>query len=166
MWLRTLKFTPIGYIPTFLGGIALGMLQNRAVLSNRQRLSMAAAALLAIALIFHFWIAQLPYPMLHVGLLSPVFALLILGLSGEHLISRLFALKPLVIMGEASYCLYLLHFNSWNLIHKYNLPARLGVARFDPWFSYALLITIALVAYYTVEIPGRRWILNRWSHRK
>ena len=96
----------------------------------------------------------------------PLFGCVVLGLAGENPLARARGVRPLVFEGEASYCLYLLHFNSWNLIHKYNLPAHLGVARFDPWFSYALLIVIALVAYYTVEIPGRRWILDRWSHRK
>jgi peptidoglycan/LPS O-acetylase OafA/YrhL len=166
MWLRTLKFTPIPYAPTFLAGLALGLLQDRATISNRTRLWLSGGILLFLAVLFHWWIYALPYPMLHVGLLTPLFAILILGLSGDHWISQIFAIRPMVILGEATYCLYLLHFNSWNLIHKYNLPQRLHVQAWDPWFSYVLLVVIALVAFYAVEMPGRRWILKRWSHRR
>ena len=166
MWLRTLKFTPIPYAPTFLAGLALGLLQDRATISNRTRLWMSGGILLFLAVLFHWWIYALPYPMLHVGLLTPLFAILILGLSGDHWISQIFAIRPMVILGEATYCLYLLHFNSWNLIHKYKLPQRLHVQAWDPWFSYVLLVAIALVAFYAVEMPGRRWILKRWSHRR
>lgn len=166
MWLRTLKFTPIPYAPTFLAGLALGLLQLRVTLSTRARLWMAGGAIIALTALFHFWMGALPYPMLHVGLLTPLFAVLILGLSGDHWISKIFAIKPMVILGEATYCLYLLHFNGWNLLHKYDVPARLHVQALEPWFSYAVLVAFALGAYYAVEMPGRRWILQRWSHRR
>jgi peptidoglycan/LPS O-acetylase OafA/YrhL len=166
IWLRALKYTPLCYIPTFLAGIALGLLQLRLTLTNRQRLWMTGAMFLLLAAIFRWWIAALPFPMLHTGLLTPLFAVLILGLSGRHWLSRPFSIAPMVIMGEATYCLYLLHFNTWILLHKYNVPARLRLAAWEPWFSYAILVAFALIAYYTVEVPGRRWILKRFSSRR
>ncbi len=166
MWLRTLKFTPIAYIPTFLAGFVLGKLQSGAKISDRMRLWMSAAALAVLAAIFHWCIYALPYPMLHTGLLSPVFALLILGLSGDHGISKFFALRPLVIFGEATYCLYLLHFNCINLMNKYHVAARLHMMPIEPWFSYSVAALLALAAFYGVEMPGRRWILNRWGHKR
>jgi peptidoglycan/LPS O-acetylase OafA/YrhL len=166
MWLRTLKFTPIAYIPTFLAGLALGRLQGLASISNRVRMWFSIVALVLFAALFHWGIGYLPYPMLHTGMLTPLFALLILGLSGDHWISKILAVRPMVIVGESTYCLYLLHFNCWNLMHKYELPQRLHVAALDPWFSYAVLVLIALAAYYAVENPGRRWILNRWAHKR
>ena len=166
MYLRTLKFTPVPYIPTFLAGLALGILQSKAEISNRVRMWMTGGTLLVMAALFHWWIGYLPYPMLHTGMLTPLFALLIIGLSGDHWISAIFAVRPMVVVGEATYCLYLLHFNCWNLMHKYNVPQKLHVEALDPWFSYVVLVLIALLAYYTVENPGRRWILKRWSHRR
>ena len=59
-------------------------------------------------------------------------------------------------MGEASYCLYLLHYNFWNLIHGSHVLDRLGLMRFDPWLSYVLLICLALLALYFIEKPAQR----------
>jgi peptidoglycan/LPS O-acetylase OafA/YrhL len=165
MYLRALKFTPLPYIPTFLAGLTLGMLQSVTEISNRARAWMAGAALLLLAAVFHWWIMALPYPMLHTGMLTPLFALLILGLSGDHWIAKIFAVRPMVIVGEATYCLYLLHFNCINLLHKYSVSARLGIASWEPWFSYTFAVLLALAAYYGVENPGRRWILKHWAHK-
>jgi peptidoglycan/LPS O-acetylase OafA/YrhL len=71
--------------------------------------------------------------------------------------------RPLVFVGEASYCLYLLHFNFWNLIHDSHVLDKLGLARFDPWISYVLLIGLALLALYLVEKPAQR-LLRGWMH--
>ncbi len=72
MYLRTLKFTPLPYIPTFLAGLALGILQSKAKISNRVRMWMTGGTLLLMAALFHWWIGYLPYPMLHTGMLTPV----------------------------------------------------------------------------------------------
>jgi len=40
---------------------------------------------------------------------------------------------------------------------------RLGLARFDPWISYLLLIGLALLALDFVEKPAQR-ILRNWMH--
>ena len=58
-----------------------------------------------------------PYAIIHDGLLMPLFGCIILGLAGENPLAHALGVRPLVFVGEASYCLYLLHFNLWNLIH-------------------------------------------------
>ena len=80
----------------------------------------------------------MPYALLHDGLLMPCFGCIILGLAGENPLAHLIGARPLVFVGEASYCLYLLHFNMWNLIHDTHVLDRLGLNRFDPWISYLL----------------------------
>jgi len=97
-----------------------------------------------------------PYVLLHDALLMPLFGCIVLGLAGENPLARLLAVRPLVFLGEASYCLYLLHFNLWNWIHDTHLPERLGVARFDPWISYVFLLAVAVAAMLLVEKPARR----------
>jgi peptidoglycan/LPS O-acetylase OafA/YrhL len=64
-------------------------------------------------------------------------------------------------VGEASYCLYLLHFNLWNLIHDSHVLDWVGLSRFDPWISYVLLIGMALLALHLVEKPAQRQ-LRKW----
>jgi peptidoglycan/LPS O-acetylase OafA/YrhL len=107
-----------------------------------------------------------PYIFLHGGLLVPLFSLLTLGLAGPNLISSLFSVRPLVLLGEATFALYLLHFNVFILIHSYHLPERLHLAAYDPWLSYAALLLLAYVAFRFVENPARKAILNRFSRKR
>ena len=69
---------------------------------------------------FYTLVSRTPYLLMHGGLLTPVFAALVLGLSGPHPISALFSWRPLLLIGESSYCLYLLHFNVFQLLHIYH----------------------------------------------
>jgi peptidoglycan/LPS O-acetylase OafA/YrhL len=64
-------------------------------------------------------------------------------------------------VGEASYCLYLLHFNLWLLIHNSHVLDKLHLAQFDPWLSYGLLIGGAILVMLFIERPCQRWI-RRW----
>jgi len=91
----------------------------------------------------------------------PLFGCIILGLSGSNWLSAILGCRPLVFVGESSYCLYLLHFNMWNLLHESHLLERTGLNRFDPWISYALLIAMALAALHFVEKPAQRQ-LRKW----
>jgi peptidoglycan/LPS O-acetylase OafA/YrhL len=104
---------------------------------------------------------RMPYALMHDGLLMPLFGCIILGLAGENILAWALSWRPLVFVGEASYCLYLLHFNLWNLIHDSHVLERLGLMRFDPWISYALLIALALLALHVVEKPAQRQ-LRKW----
>jgi peptidoglycan/LPS O-acetylase OafA/YrhL len=98
---------------------------------------------------------------MHDGLLMPLFGCIVLGLAGENPLATLFGLRPLVFVGEASYCLYLLHFNLWNIIHDSHVLERLGLIQYDPWISYVLLIGMALLALHLVEKPAQRQ-LRKW----
>jgi peptidoglycan/LPS O-acetylase OafA/YrhL len=109
--------------------------------------------------------AHTPYLLLHGGLLVPIFSIITLGLAGPHIISTLFSIRPLVLLGEASFALYLLHFNVYLLLHNYHVPERLHLAAFDPWLSYALLLVIAYAAFRLVETPSRNAIMKRFSRK-
>jgi peptidoglycan/LPS O-acetylase OafA/YrhL len=161
-FIRFFKYTPLPYAPTFLSGIALSRLQLTTVLSERRRMLIAAVALSGLGLFFFLTSERVPYLILHGGLLLPLFAAMVFGLSGRHVISRIFSWGPLLLVGESSYCLYLLHFNVYLLIHNHHLPERLHVAAFDPWITYAALIAISVVIYKFFENPVRRAILDRF----
>jgi peptidoglycan/LPS O-acetylase OafA/YrhL len=163
--LRFLKYTPLPYACTFLAGIALARLQLVTTITQRQRFAIAAASLAALGVFFYRISPHVPYLIMHGGLLLPLFASMIFGLSGPHPISSIFAWKPILLIGESSYCLYLLHFNVFILLHLYHIPERLHVAAFDPWISYVVIIALALVVYRFFENPARKAILQRFSHR-
>ena len=165
-WIRFLKFTPLPYICTFLCGVTLGKLQLALKLSERRRLLLAAGSLVAISVFFYTLVGQTAYLLMHGGLLIPLFAALVLGLSGQHAISSCFAWRPLLLVGESSYCLYLLHFNLYVLLHTYRIPERLHVESLDPWFSYVVLIAASLVVFHFFETPVRKAILRKFPPAK
>ncbi len=158
-WIRALKYTPLAYGCTFLAGVTLAKLQASLALSKRQRTAVAVASLFALAGFFARVIPHVPYILMHGGLLVPLFAALTIGLSGQNAIASAFSWRPIVLLGEASYCLFLLHFNFINLVRHYHLPERLHVVAFDPWISYAAALLLSYTAMLLVERPARKAIL-------
>jgi peptidoglycan/LPS O-acetylase OafA/YrhL len=160
-WLRALKYTPLAYLCTFLAGIALGKLQASLALEARHRAWIAGASLGAIALFFATSVDRVPYVLMHGGFMVPLFSALVIGLSGQNLFASVFAWKPIELLGQASYALFLLHFNFINLLRSHNVPERLHLAAYDPWVSYAATLVLAIAAMHFVEKPARKAILAR-----
>ena len=164
-WMRVLRYTPFAYVCTFLCGMALGRLHAVVSPSARQRAGMAGLAIGALLVFFYRVATHLPYVIVHGALLLPLFCLLVMGLSGPNTVASVFAVRPLVLVGEATYALYLLHFNLFEMIHNYHLPERLHVAALDPWISYAAIIGCALLTVRFLEKPVNRALLNRFHSR-
>jgi len=156
-WIRALKFTPPPHLPSFLFGVALADLHSRLAITSRWRLPLGLAGVASIYLVLSHG-EKVPYVFLHDGLMMPLFGLAILGLAGENILSRFFGFLPFVLLGEASYCLYLLHFNLWTLIHDSGVLQKTGLIRLDPWFSYLLLVLGAVMTMKWLEKPGQRLI--------
>ena len=167
-WLRALKFFPVQHLPTFVCGILLARIQARVTATHFLR---CVLALFGIAGVFGFqtlayhtgdrlWL----YPLMHDPLLVPFYACIIFGLSADHWLAWLIARPWLVALGEASYCLYILHFNLWQLLHDRGLLAWMHLTRWDPWISYALIIAVSMLAYRWIELPARS-LIRRWSTR-
>jgi peptidoglycan/LPS O-acetylase OafA/YrhL len=159
-WLQALKFTPMPHLCSFVFGMQLADLDERMGRAGRLRLILGIAGFATLFAILALG-PLVPYAVAHDGLFMPLFGCMILGLSGRNPLAWFFGLRPLVFIGEASYCLYLMHFNLWNLIHDSHLLNRLNLARFDPWISYILLIGLALLALHLVEKPCQR-LLRKW----
>ncbi len=159
-WLQVLKYTPMPHLASFVFGVMLANLDELVPRAGRLRLGLGVGGFAVTFLIL--WMgARIPYAIVHDGLLMPLFGCIILGLAGTNPLARAMGWKPLVFVGEASYCLYLLHFNLWNLIHDSHVLDRTGLARFDPWISYVLLIAMAVLALHLIEKPAQRQ-LRKW----
>lgn len=160
-WLQALKYTPLPHLASFIFGVLLAGVDAVMPRAGWVRLSLGIFGFFGLFCVLAS--GKMPYPLLHDGLLMPFFGCVILGLAGENLLAGVIGCRPLVFVGEASYCLYLLHFNMWNLIHDTHVLDRFGLNRFDPWISYLLLILMALFALHFIEKPAQRQ-LRRWMH--
>lgn len=161
-WLWALKYTPYAHLASFVFGVMLANLDQMVGRSGRFRLILGIFGFAGIYGLISLG-SRVPYALIHDGLLMPLFGCIVLGLAGNNALSRGLGWRPLVFVGEGSYCLYLLHFNFWNLIHGSRIWFSSGLNHYDPWLSYGLLIVLALLALHFIEKPAQR-ILRGWLH--
>ena len=166
LWINTLKYTPLPYVCTFLAGLTLGQFQAAARLTARARVILGTVGFVGVWFAAYHLATVMPYIMVHGGLLTPLFAAIILGLSGPSVLASLFSWKPLVEVGASTYALYLLHFNVYLLLHQYHAWEKLDLARFDPWISYVFVILLAVAVRKWVEHPCQVAIGQWWKRRQ
>ena len=156
-WIRALKFSPPPHLPSFLFGVVLADVDARLARDGWIRLGLGLFGVAATYAVLNQG-DKISYVLMHDGLLMPLFGCAILGLAGHNLLARFFGFAGFVAFGQTSYCLYILHFNLWQLIHNSGLLERTGLIRFDPWLSYGLLATAASLALVLVERPVQKRI--------
>ena len=163
-WLQALKYTPLPHLASFIFGVLLAGIDEIIGRTSRLRLILGIFGFTALFTMLS-QADHLPYPVMHDGLFMPLFGCIILGLAGNNRLAWIIGSAPLVFVGEASYCLYLLHFNMWNMLHSSHILERLNLAQFDPWISYLLLIMMAVLALHLVEKPAQtqlRRLMHLW----
>jgi peptidoglycan/LPS O-acetylase OafA/YrhL len=110
------------------------------------------------------------------GLLSPAFCLLVFGLASRPAwIAGSLSIGGLVLLGEVSYGIYLLHIPLlfWFdrlTIPQYDFrcspPVYLG-HRVDKYSIYLFLVVmVSWACYRWIETPARKLIRNRWAARQ
>ncbi len=164
-WLNTLKYTPAAYLCTFLAGLTLGRLHDALRLTPRARTVAGLGGFLLAWLAVYRVAPNVPYILVHGGLLTPVWAMVILGLAGTSPLAKVFSIRPLVAVGSSTYALYLLHFNIFTLLQWHHVAERLHVQAFDPWISYVFVILLAMAVRRWVEHPFQRLIQGWWKSR-
>jgi peptidoglycan/LPS O-acetylase OafA/YrhL len=163
-WLRGIKFGPVQHLPSFLFGMALASLNDYIPERSRLRPMLGVIGFSALYVILFFG-GHMPYLFMHDGLLMPLYGMVVLALAGRNFLVRVFTIYPLIVIGEASYCLYILHFNLWLFLHDdAHIIERAGLLRFDPWLSYVIIVAVAIAATYLVERPGQR-LIKRWTRQ-
>jgi peptidoglycan/LPS O-acetylase OafA/YrhL len=119
---------------------------------------------------FALALAWLPAVQYGVGLFGPLddalclpsFAVLLLCLAQPSLPTRLLSHRALVLLGEASYGLYILHWPAHALFASLNLPSNSPVA----FGAYAALcLAASLLSLRFLETPLRYAIRRRLSPR-
>jgi peptidoglycan/LPS O-acetylase OafA/YrhL len=154
MWLNTLKFNPLSRLPEFVMGACCGFLFLRSAVERKW-----ATPLLVGGLVLFVAVAvaspSIPYPILHNSSLSPAFAAIIFGLALRPEWTSFLGARPLVLLGDASYTLYLLH--SFILSVYFSPFGQLRHISF--WgitIGLSLPLVISLLVYRWIEEPARR----------
>jgi peptidoglycan/LPS O-acetylase OafA/YrhL len=144
------RHLPLLRLPEFAIGV-LAARERRTIAWAAGPAALATLAALAMS-------ASMPYVLLHHGLIDPLFVVLIVALaSGGSPLGRVLASPPLVLLGEASYALYILHLPLTNIARTivYAIaPSQIGTSGFKAGLI-ALAIAVSLVAYRFVEWPLR-----------
>lgn len=159
---------PLLHLGVFALGILLARWQTlertKHGSSPRSSLAVAAALLLAFAafLLLVFWDPRPPLAELSDGLFAPLFICITWACSDSRgLPSRLLSAPWLVILGEASYGLYLIHFPMYQLFSAYHLDR---IPAVYPLYLGSC-IGLSVLSFYFVETPTRKWLLRRFHAR-
>ena len=153
---------PIFHLPNFLLGAALGR-YRRAFMTDatlRKRTRETCFVLVTIVILILLTVgAKIPHLLLNVSVIGPVFALALLySESAPEILIRLLKNRPMLILGEASYAMYILQapfaaiFGS--LVHIL-AHTRLGSSLGQTIACVVLLIAFCIVFYKWVEQPVR-----------
>ena len=160
-----LEILPLARLPEFLFGIVLARSYRRSSDRSAWPLWVAGALVLCVAVSLQ---GQIPLALLHYGIPMPAFAMIILGLGrGTGFAQRLLSHPTLVLLGEASYGIYILHVPlAWwchyltrESLRLTDIPTAYPT---DQPVYYALylvaLIGLSIVSLRCFEEPARRWI--------
>lgn len=153
-WKNVLSFNPLVRLPEFL----IGILTCRLLLARTSKEKFATpfivAGLFGFAAVVLF-ATKIPNPVLSAGLLSPAFAAIIYGLAQQPKWASPLAASWLVLLGDASYSLYLLHSLVITRVFD-SMPHLSWLARVAACFLAA--IAASLLSYRLVEEPARRFL--------
>jgi peptidoglycan/LPS O-acetylase OafA/YrhL len=156
-WKNLLSFNPLVRIPEFLVGLFAGrlFLLRKTDAKFATPLTLCGAVIVATLTAL---VGKIPNALISAGFLSPAFAAIIYGLALQPRWSWFLGSRWLVLLGEASYSLYLLHslvisrvFDALAFLpHWMRVAAALGAS-----------IGAALVIYLVIEGPARRALRPR-----
>jgi peptidoglycan/LPS O-acetylase OafA/YrhL len=169
---QIVKFNPALRLPEFLLGVLTARLYrlleaSQGALFGRGYLLSALASAAFVGMIV--FADKIPYPLMHNGCFTPVFCTLILGLAlgSRGIMHKLLSLRLLVVLGKASYALYILQYPLERILQAISFA--LYGEEIQNWtflWTYLAVMVLASVAvFYWVEEPMRRW-LRRFSRPK
>jgi peptidoglycan/LPS O-acetylase OafA/YrhL len=146
-----LKHHPVARVGEFVSGVVLGLWWVRGGRRREVPGWATAAAGLATLALATLSPPLLPYALVHNGLLSPLLAVLLVGLaSGRGLLARALAARPLVALGGAGFAIYVLQWPVWFVAEQVARPRGVDTLS-GAWF---LLVGAGLCAF---ALAWTRW---------
>ena len=168
-WIGMVKFSPLFRLPEFAMGMAAGILflrAPRALGRHASTISLLAAAAIVTALTLH---ARLPYLVIHNGMLAPLFALLLMALAtGAGPLAWLLGTRPLRLLGEASFALYVMHLAILSYASKGFELAGMSMNTTPALLIVTLVVMqlSSIAILHWIEEPARRAIRARLGRRQ
>lgn len=159
---------PVARLPEFILGICLGVLFCRR--TSPGSVALRTGGLLATGVALVVLIGLLPpkpVPLVQLGVLVPLFALGVWFLAGGVAWNGLLlGTRPMVLLGGASYALYLVHGTMMGYAlalntRTFNLPHNLVALLLVP-----VAIGTSWVLFQRVEEPGREWLRHLGRPRR
>lgn len=154
---------PLNHLSSFLFGLTTAIIFKSSSDEIRKKFS-NGLFLMALATILCIIFIPKLQDLLSGGILSPVFAWLIVALSrGKGWFVTILSSPSLVLLGEASYSMYILQMPVYSFV--INVLKNTGIPRNDTlWFYvHAVVLTlVSIVCYLKIESPLRRRI-RKWA---
>jgi peptidoglycan/LPS O-acetylase OafA/YrhL len=158
-WLYILKYHPLVRLPEFFLGIMAGrlfLLTGGFKPKTSTAVFLAGCVLLLAALLLG---EKLPYPVINCGLVAPVLALLVVSLASGGLGARLFRYKWFVMLGQSSFCLYMLHWPIWSFLHQVLAPQG-DLSHAANLLILVTIVLLSLLLFRLVELPATAALRN------
>lgn len=162
LWREIVKYDPLLHLSAFLIGVVTARLfLKRAAAPSRRNYDRTLIVVLCIGTIMALG-TNVPYMFAFDGGLSLIFALLIYEIaSADNAMTRMLGSPFLVLLGEASYGVYLLHYPMWQwaarlLPHYFPIPGGYTTSCGVFGLYVVVLILVSVGVHLTVERPLRR----------
>ena len=162
-------YSPILRLPEFL----LGMIIGAAVTSGEVRIAFKTLNRLCWGVVVTIICIlaspiQLPLVLSHTNLLAPLFAILVLTLAmGDNFFTKLLSLPSVVLLGEASYAMYVLHVPIHAWMRGTDLVAGTHLYKSVAWIPLYIstVVIVSVVVLRLIENPMRKYILRQMPCR-
>lgn len=165
-WMLHLQMNPILHLPEFAAGIALGRLYTARRGVEWFSSDLVCSGLMALSVASLVTDHVLPFVLVHNGVFDPLYAATLYALacnSGKA--TAALRLTPVVLLGEASYVLYMLHVPLYDWLLRVRPDTSSASVRvFVVYFCCA--VGAALLVHAGLERPARRIIREVWSRRE
>ncbi len=154
-----IEFTPLLRLPEFLAGVLLGRAYVQGAFNAIHGSVVALLSSLAIVGLLAAT-PSIPHPLVANGLLMPLFAMLIVSLArGQGIVAALLSRPFMVLLGEASYGVYILQIP---VAYVLRLPPPIHSLAALCVYLVAL-VTASLLSWHFVETPARKFLRGRLS---
>lgn len=170
-WANLIRYNPLLRLPEFCVGILLGKAyllagQRRSEWLGKGYWLYLPGLVGGLAVLSHANV--IPYPLVHNGLLLPIYACVLFGLAlGGGPIARFLSTDVLVFLGNASYSMYILHapIGAWmEAVWKHIFYAVPDGGVFVTLYA-AAVVTTSCVVYKCFEEPLNRTLKQRITAR-